>query len=492
MLSKELADSLRPVLLRLSLALAMVLILLVTGERSLVTHLVCLYIGLLIGAAWAALTLGVNAFRAEFRDHAWEYLFTAPRPAWRIWLDKIAARLLLLLLPAALILLLSWILGRIEPGLPRVMVAQSALADPRWVFPRLSFLMGLGFLVSLWDWRNWRPAVPFLLPVCLVAWEFASARLANRLGLGAGWRHPLATLPEAALLLLFLLRWRGLRRGTSLRRSLRVLVERRQDPLWRTTETRRSGPRGLALLEAARLWRGEALALLFLAGMVALERGTSRGGAIPVRTWVPLLLGPLALLRGFSHGYNLFAREFREQALEYLLTAPRPFLRVVADKVAARLLVQAPALLGFLVLALWQRAALAALLGPFGVLLDPRFFPGWYLLFFAAGTFMSPFAPRNMHALVSLATLYALVLPTIAASRLVALPVGAGPGSWPFFLRAAGGMVPAVTVLGLAFFSVAKRFHLATGERYAKVYGLRTLLPLTALAAASTLMLILG
>ncbi len=491
MRDKELRDNLAAVLLRLSIALPLPLVGLVSGGSSAITVLVILYVGLLIGGAWAALHLGVNAFRAEFRDRAWEYLFTAPQPAWRLWLDKLAARLLLLLLPAVLVLLLSWILGRLEPGLPQMMAAKSALADSTWVFPRLALLMGLGFLVSPFDWGSYRPALPFLLPLGLGVWGFFSARLASRLGLSAGWRHPLTYLPEAILLLLFLLRWHGLRQGASLRLPGSALWGRRPGGIVPTPVFSRRKRRGLVILEAARLWRGELFSLMLLgAGLVLMFRNTHIGG-VPVRIWVPMLVGQLVLIRGFSHGFNLFEREFRDQSLEYLLSAPRPFLGIVAVKVAARMLVQAPMVLAYFVLALGQPSDLPLSLAPLLMLLDPRFFLVWYLLIFATGVFMSPFAPRNLHALVSLAALYSLVLPVIALFRLISLPAGAGGNSWPSILCAIGGMLPAVAVLGSAFFSVARRFDLASGDRYSQIYGLRTLVPLLLLSVASGLFLIL-
>ncbi len=500
MFSRELAENLRPVLLRLSIAVFFPVIvlltrgrsILITGDSSAVTPWIYLYIGILIGGAWASSFLGVNAFRAEFRDQAWDYLFAAPRPDWRTWLDKVAARLTLLLLPALLALVVVWVIGQLEPGMPQAMTGRSPLADCRWVFPRLALLLGLGFLLSPFDWGSFRPALPFLLPLALSVWDLLRVQLVRRAGLPAWQQEPLAYLPAAALLFLFLLRWPVLRRGAPLRLGQMPFRRRRSGQVQAASPGLPPRRWGLPMVELDRLWRGEAISLALLVGAVSLLRWMD---LVPTaRSWAvgTALLGLMILIRAFANGYNLFQREFNDRALEYLLTVPASFLRLTAEKATARVLAQVPTVLAFLALSLAQGWRIAPILGSFAVLLDPRFFPFWYLLLFFTGAFMSPFAARNLHALVSLATFFALVVPTIAASRLVVLPAGAGLDSWSSFLWTAGGMLPAVGVLGAAFFSVARRFHLATGDRYLRVYGLRTLLPLTVLTLAGGTILILG
>jgi len=181
MLKKEWRDIFLPVLLRLLIGPVLAGIHAVFAGTINATSVLLLFIGYAVSVLWVALHMGLNAFHSEFRDHAFEYLFTFPFRRSRLLVSKFAARLLILGFLFILYYLLQGLLKLLSLLPPSSMHISPLFNVFDFSFMALSFFV-IGFFLSLVDWKSARPAIPILILVNYFLLGFLIWKLFRYLG----------------------------------------------------------------------------------------------------------------------------------------------------------------------------------------------------------------------------------------------------------------------------------------------------------------------
>ncbi len=198
----------------------------------------------------------------------------------------------------------------------------------------------------------------------------------------------------------------------------------------------------------------------------------------------------LIIFFAFSSGYGLFYGEFRHKALEYLLTFPMSFRRILTEKLLARILVLFPVMIGYIIFASHFSERLAPGSGFLYNFLRPGYFPFWVSLMLLNGFFLSVFEMKNMMALVSLANLLAIVLFPLAMAGLIKrFALAVAPQAMTLLVYGSGLLLTTL-ILGIAFSMVGRRFDLSAPQRYAKVFGLSLFLAFTFISLTSLAIII--
>lgn len=202
------------------------------------------------------------------------------------------------------------------------------------------------------------------------------------------------------------------------------------------------------------------------------------------------LLGLITFLNANYLGINIFAREHRDKSFEYLLSFPYSKTRILMNKLAPRLMLLGGVTAIYEVLALIYLVPLRPIQGALYFLVDPLFFPLWVLFFFLGGVFVGLFEQKNWTAVVVLVTFMATGWVSIGAGTLVR---EAAPAVLQgFYLPGVGlgiGVLIILTIMGIAFWLVYRRFDLKSMELHSKRYAILVLPPMVVLIAASVAVL---
>ena len=190
--------------------------------------------------------------------------------------------------------------------------------------------------------------------------------------------------------------------------------------------------------------------------------------------------GILLLCASYFSALYLFGREFRERALEYMLTFPLGRGRLLAEKSLARLVVIAPAFAIYIAMGAGRHFPITE---PSGLFLNPRFFGVWIILLFLCGLFLSLFEMKNAAAFLSLASFLPVFLVPKALEK--AMPVLSAAPAAGRFLATASGMAAVCLILGVFFFRIFSKYDLAAPRRYARRTGWRLISIFVAMSLVS-------
>jgi len=486
MLKKEWRDIFLPVLLRLSLGPLLAVIQAIFAGKVDETTFLLFFIGFVISVFWAALHMGLSTFHSEFRDHAFEYLFTFPFKRSRLLLNKFAARLLILGSLFILYYLLLQGVWKLLPPMPRNLSHNSPIFNAfDFSMMALSFFV-IGFFLSLVDWGSARPAIPLMILVSQVLLTLLIRKPLHRL---VGTTNLNDIISNVLLIIFtgiyFLFCFRRLGCGTlgnkwrkSSKKSLPLVVCQKNGRNW-----------GLLRHETWIVARSFIFAALFIPVLGFLSghvRITFDGGQQrlldPVVAYATIAAF-LILFFAFYSGSGSFYSEFRRKALEYLLTFPLSLRRILTDKLLARILVLIPAVIAYMIFAghFSERLALGSEFLYY--FLRPAYFPFWVALMLFNGFFLSLFEMKNMMALVSLANFYTVVFVPLAVAGIIKR-FSIDPQAMTVLIYGSGLLLTTL-ILASAFFKLVNRFDLAAPNRFSRVFGLFLFTVFTSVSLAS-------
>jgi len=457
MRSKEWRDIQIPLWSRLAISLIFLVIPLLSKRSGPGEILFSFYIGFGVTAIWAVNHMGLNAFSCEFRDQAFEYLFTFPCSRAGLLLRKLLPRLAFL---AILLLIFTGIhrMIGITPESQSRFLQNSPFNSPLRFALWLMVSFFSGFFLSLFYWGNWRATIPLgiLIVFSLIDWGIGKLFFSPDRSGSAGVSIPLVlTILGAG----FLIRWSRI--------GLRQKSGRTADsPPTAPPSQRKYRSRRFRL--GCRDWLLQVRNLLVILPVIALVAVLPleiNDTTLKRTDLVVPSLGLMLLIFSFSSGLNLFSREFRDHALEYLLTFPINRWQLLGQKVAARLLVLGPATLVYTLLATRSPVFPSGSVGVFSILLHPGYFPIWTGLLFLCGLFMSLFEMKNAMAAVNLAVFLPLVLLPMAMVKAMHAAWSVAPATGvPMALST--GLAVICLVLGWFFYRVYSRYDLAAPLRY--------------------------
>jgi hypothetical protein len=480
MLKKEWRDIFLPVLLRLLIGPVLaVFYSILDGQVNEVSALL-FFFGYAVSLLWVALYLGLNAFHCEFRDKAFEYILTFPIRRGHMLAVKLIVRLVFLgVLLGLYCLFLVYLQNTLS--IPKSLIQSPLFRAQSFSFLALSYL-SIGFFLSLFDWGSARPAVPWLI---LAGHGLLAFSLEKSLGYSATeWSSLLLTAATGGF---FFYSFQKLRRGT-----LGHWLQRGSKRFRQQTVQRKNGRSwGVLRHELPVVFRSFIFTTLFFAILAFIGRnvrlsffGGQEGLPDPVLL-VAVAAFFLVVFFAYHSASGLFFAEFRYKALEYLLTFPVSFRRIVIEKLLARAIIIAPFLIGYMVFAGHFSERLVTESGSFYVFLRPAFLPFWVALMFFNGFFLSLFEMKNSIALVSLANLYTIVLVPLAFLRIVKNSVVAANGQVITAIIIGSGLLLTTLVLAAFFLKILPRFDLAAPKRFSAVFGWSLFFIFTALSLTS-------
>lgn len=474
MLKKEWRDIFLPVLLRLLIGPVLAVIYTIFAGKINETSALLLFIGYAVSVLWVAMHMGLNTFHSEFRDRAFEYLFTFPFRRSQLLVIKFATRLLILGFLFSFFYLFHSLL-KINPLLRSSNMLNAPLFNVfNFSFMAFSFFV-IGFFLSLVDWGSARPAIPLLI---LLSQFLLTFFIQKPLRLLVGATNLNDEMSNILLIIItgiyFIFCFRRLGRGTlgngwrkSNKSSLPLAVFQKNGRNW-----------GLLRHEfrlAVRSFFFMALlfpVLVFLSGKIRITvEGKQQSLFDPVVS-IATIVAFLILFFAFYSGSGSFYSEFRHKALEYILTFPLSFRRVLTDKFLARILVLIPALIAYMIFAGHFSERLALGSGFFYIFLRPGFFPFWVALMLVNGFFLSLFEMKNIMALVSLADFFTIVFVPLALDKIMKhLSMAIAPQAMTVLIIGSGLLLTTL-ILAIAFFKLVPRFDLAAPNRYSRFFGL--------------------
>ena len=491
MLKKEWRDIFMPMLLRLMVGPVLALMQAVFAGEVNVTTSLLFFIGYVVSVFWVALNMGLNAFHSEFNDHAFEYLLTFPFRRLRLLAVKFAARLLILVFLLSFYCFLHSIL-KINPLLRSSNLLNSPLFNSfAFSFWALLYFV-IGFFLSLVDWGSARPAIPLVILAGHIMFTLFIEKSIRNLGSFHNGLVLSGILLMIATGFFFTFCFRQLRRGKlgngwykRSKKSLPLFVHQNNGRNWGLL---RHEIRIVAQRFFMTALFSPVLFFLFGKGRITVE-GKQHSLFDPVFS-ITVIAAFLIIFFAFSSGYGLFYREFRHKALEYLLTFPLSFRRILTEKLLARILVLSPAVIAYMIFAGHFFGRLALGTGFLYNFLHPEYFPFWVALMLLNGLFLSLFEMKNMMALVSLANLYTIVsVPLAVAGILKRFSLAVAPQAMTVLVFGSGFLLTTL-ILGIAFSKVWQRFDLAAPHRYTKAFGLFLFIALTSVSLASLAIII--
>ncbi|MDD8012643.1 MAG: hypothetical protein PHX05_04105 [Acidobacteriota bacterium] len=486
MLKKEWREILLPAALRLMIGpLLFLLDSVISGKIATSSYLLFL-IGYAVSVFWVALHMGLNAFHAEFQDHAFEYMLTFPVRRLRLLARKFLVRFLVLGILVVLHVAFQHLLEVFSP-LPLSHWGNAFIFDSYYFSFFVFSYFCVGFFLSLVDWGSARPAIPVLI---LIGQELLAVLLKKPLqhllgtdGLNNGILCRALLVASAGIFFMFC--FRKLLRGN----LGNGWSKRKKKPVPLFLRRKNGGNWGLLRHETWIVGRSFFLIAWFAPVLFYLCRKVF----VSMDGWQQSLLDPLVIMAAivalliiffaFFSGSSSFFKEFRYKALEYVLTFPLDFKRVLADKLLARVIILLPAVLAYTILAGHYSERLAQGSGYFYWVLHPAYFPFWVALMLANGFFLSLFEMKNMMALVSLASMYTMVLVPLGLVAVIGgFPASSKVGS---IIIAGSGLVLTTLILGIVFSRIWPRFDLAAPLRYSRTVGLLLFMVFTLVSLAS-------
>lgn len=486
----ELRDVLLATAPRLSAAVLLPLVMMIVTKQVGLESMLAFCYGLVVTGYWVAIHLGITAFRREIDDGAFDYILAAPLSSLKLWFMKLAPRLIVL----SSLSLVTWAMMHgvaiDDPSLGTGLDMPSFL-EPHLFLPWMCLLFATGFSLSLVDWGTARLAVMAGIPVAW--WLFGWLGKALLSPFGLDWLSPCICM--AVLGCYFYFSWQALVGRPPLaflRMGKQIDASVSTPSSWKVGRWSRMA--GLVPHEFDQLCRTEWISWLWLLLIPLLcWMRIEVDGRVLVFDQLALAIvamGLMVLGKAFLHGFHMFRQEFRDRAWEYLLAAPLSFDGVIAQKIAARLLILLPGVAIFLALQVGYEDRVMAQSGALFPVLQPPYYLAGLVLTLISGVFLSPFAQEGVQAWVSLAFLYAVTLPPIALGKLLHDSGPGTPGHLHPFLLTCSGLIPSLLVLGWAFFIARHRFDLLAPTRHDPRRGLSTLIPLALIAAASGAVLI--
>lgn len=492
MLKKEWRDIFVPVLLRLMAGSVLAVIHAVFAGTINSRSVLLLFIGYAISVIWVAMHLGLNAFHSEFHDHAFEYLLTFPLRRSRLLAVKFGARFSVLGFLILLYILLQYLLKLLVVLPPSKMLNSPLFNTSDFSFMALSFF-AIGFFLSLVDWGSARPAIPLLI---LMSQVLLTVILKKPLQEFPGTTNLIDEISNVLLIVstgvFFILSFCKLERGTlgnswtkSSKNSLPLGVCQKNGRNW-----------GLLRYEFRIVARSFFVTLLIAPVLFFLGRkvqimveGKQQSLLDPV-VFIAVIAAFLILFFAFFSGSGSFYREFRDKALEYILTFPVNLRRVLVNKLLARILVLLPTVLAYMIFAGHFSERLALGTGFLYNLLRPEYFPFWVALMLLNGLFLSLFEMKNMMALVSLANLYTIVLVPLAVAGIIKrFSLAVAPQTITVLIYGSGFLLTTL-ILGIVFSKVWQRFDLAAPYRFSKTFGLFLFIAFTGVSLTSLAIII--
>jgi hypothetical protein len=480
MLKKEWRDIFLPVLLRLMIGPFLAVVYSGFSGKVNETSALLFFIGYAVSILWVALHMGLNAFHGEFHDKAFEYLLTFPNPRSQMLAMKFVLRVLVLGFLFSLYCLFWGLLKNVFL-LPHPFFNAPLFSAGSFSFLILSYFV-IGFFLSLVDWGSARPAIPLLI---LVGHALLSILLEKSFGYSANELSSILLIVATGFFFFF--SFRKLRRGTlghwlrnGSKRSLLLAVHPKNGRSW--------GMLRHELRIVARSFFFTALfipVLGFLGSHVRITLSSGRQGPLDTIFLYAIIAFFLGVFFAFFSGFGLFYGEFRYKALEYLLTFPLSFRRILIDKLLARVLILVPVVIAYMIFVGHFSERLAMESGSLYIFLRPAFFPFWVALMLLNGFFLSLYEMKNMMALVSLANLYTIVFIPLAMARIMKrFAITAVPHTMNVLVVGSGLFLTSL-ILGIVFFKLRDRFDLAAPQRYSKVFGLFLFIIFTSVSLAS-------
>ncbi len=447
-------------------------------ERSFAELALSLYIGFYICSLWAANYIGLSTFRAEFRDQAFEYLFSFPLSKGGLLLRKLLPRILLLAV-ILLFYLLLWKSAGLAADFDRLPF-QSPLTYLSWFF----FLFSAGFFLSPVDWGNLRSLV---LPAVLIVFAILAGLFNKVFDLVDS--QVSREIPAAATILIaglgfFLVYWGRLN-------SLNQGIVGRSDFFSRSS-FRLSSSKIKSynistypfLVREMKSALKPILLIAFITWLLSLISCNLGAGSIDPGAIKTLLFGFMLLSYSFFSGLLVFSQEHTEGALEYLMTLPLNRWRLLGEKALGRLVFLLAALLAYLVPAGAYLQKVDQAENPIQFLFTPgeslTLLPIMLLLFFACGLFLSLFETKNTSALVSLAVFPPIILVPLALAKAIG----------PTVFIPLSGLVLVCLVLAVFFFRLYPRFDLASPQLQARSFNFSVLAVMSILSVSTFLYVI--
>jgi len=447
-------------------------------ERSLSELALSLYIGFYICSLWAANYIGLSTFRTEFRDQAFEYLFSFPLSKGGLLLRKLLPRILLLAIMIALYLLL-WNSAGLAADFGRL-----PFQAPQTYLIWLGFLFLAGFFLSPFNWGNLRPAI---MPAILIVFGILAAvfnKIFNLIGLQVNREIPAAAIMLGVGLVFFLVNWsrlNSLNPGITGRKGFFS----KKKALFPSFKIKSFQFKTYPFLTREMKSVLNSIMLIALTTWLLCRVSYNLGGSnIDPGTIRTMFFGFMLLSYSFFSGLLVFSQEYSDGALEYLLTLPLSRWRLLGEKILARLLPLFAALLAYLLPARAYLQQTTNAENPMSLLFAPGklpiLLPIMLLLFFACGLFLSLFEIKNTSALVSLAIFPPIILVPLALAK--------AAGTSDFILPS--GLALVCLILAIFFFRLYPRFDLAAPQLKARAFNLGILSIMSLLSLSAFLFVI--
>ncbi len=190
-------------------------------------------------------------------------------------------------------------------------------------------------------------------------------------------------------------------------------------------------------------------------------------------------------------GLSLFGSEHKDNAFEYLFSAPISKFKIIFLKVITRLMALIPFFAVYVSIYI-SHTGNDLFVNSFGLkFLNPKFFISWAVFIFFISFFPSIFRQRNWIAITNLVTFITLFLLPVAIKKglLISKFQFVNPGNIQV-LSFGIGMLVVFIISGAAFFFAYKRFDLKEQSFIGKSYVTISLSPLLLLIGASIVVLL--
>lgn len=207
-----------------------------------------------------------------------------------------------------------------------------------------------------------------------------------------------------------------------------------------------------------------------------------------VSMWI---VGMGILILANSYGMSLFKREYSDRAFEYLLTFPVSRAKILYWKSLPRLLFLVPLTLSFSIVVQLNIERFQPLTGFFCVI-DPIYFSVWVLFLFITGLFLGLFEQKNIMAMVTIATLYGIVLISFGVHKVLKSIIKLSISQrYLDGLSISIGCLIVLAILGIPFYSAYKKFDMKSASVHSSRYAWKVFPFLSGIIIASAIVLII-
>ncbi|MFC2156072.1 hypothetical protein ACFLRB_06255 [Acidobacteriota bacterium] len=184
-------------------------------------------------------------------------------------------------------------------------------------------------------------------------------------------------------------------------------------------------------------------------------------------------------------GFSAFKYEHKDRAFEYLLAFPVSRYRILQYKLFTRISVILVLVVIYKMLTSLFLLELRPVQKNLFFLFDPLFFPIWVIFIFLTGFFISLFEQRNWIAVISLVMFMSTVIISSAIRSLLSSGFGGTlHGSYLSGIAGASGALIIMGILGVAFFTIYRKFDIKSPYIHSRRFTLLVLPPLLLLSIA--------